>query len=137
GGRGGDRGDVARMSGRVVRRRTDVFVALAGLALFVPCAVIASDGTVGPVELAVFHAINGLPEALSPVMQWGQWLGVLAGGPMVAPGAALFRRWRLAISCLLVTAEKLVFERIVWQLVERSRPGTTLAAAVLRGGTPA
>lgn len=124
------------MSGRVVRRRTDVFVALAGLALFVPCAVIASDGTVGPVELAVFHAINGLPEALSPVMQWVQWLGVLAVGPIVALGAALFRRWRLAIACLLVTAEKLVFERIVWQLVERSRPGTTIVDAIVRGDTP-
>jgi len=124
------------MSGRVVRRRTDVLAALAGLALFVPCAVIASDGTVGPVELAVFHAINGLPEALSPVMQRVQWLGVLAVGPIVALGAALFRRWRLAIACLLVTVEKLVFERIVWQLVERSRPGKTIADAIVRGDTP-
>ena len=124
------------MSGKVVRRRTDVLVALAGLALFVPCALIASDGTVGPVELAVFHAINGLPEALSPVMQWVQWLGVLAVGPIVALGAALFRRWRLALACLLVTVEKLVFERIVWQLVERSRPGKTIADAIVRGDTP-
>ena len=124
------------MSGKVVRRRTDVLVALAGLVLFVPCAIVASDGTVGPAELAVFHAINGLPEALSPVMQWVQWLGVLAVGPIVALGAALFRRWRLAIACLLVTVEKLVFERIVWQLVERSRPGKTIADAIVRGDTP-
>jgi len=124
------------VSGKAVRRRTDVLVALAGLALFVPCALIASDGTVGPVELAVFHAINGLPEALSPVMQWVQWLGVLAVGPIAAVGAALFRRWRLALACLLVTLEKLVFERIVWQLVERSRPGKTIADAIVRGDTP-
>lgn len=124
------------MSGRVVRRKTDALVALAGLAVFVGCAVVASDGTVGPAELAAFHAINGLPEALSPVMQRVQWLGVLAVGPVVALGAALFRRWRLAIACLLVTVEKLVFERIVWQLVERSRPGTTVADAIVRGDTP-
>jgi undecaprenyl-diphosphatase len=124
------------MSGKVVRRRIDVLVALGGLLLFAPCALIASDGTVGPVELAVFHAINGLPDALSPVMQWVQWLGVLAVGPLVALGAALFRRWRLAIACLLVTLEKLVFERIVWQLVERSRPGKTIADAIVRGDTP-
>ena len=124
------------MSGKVVRRRTDALVALAGLALFVPCALIASDGRVGPAELPVFHAINGLPEALSPVMQWVQWLGVLAVGPIVALGAALSRRWRLAIACLLVTVEKLVFERIVWQLVERSRPGKTIADAIVRGDTP-
>jgi len=29
--------------------------------------------------------------------------------------------------------EKLVFERIVWQLVERSRPGKTIADAIVRG----
>ena len=124
------------MSGKVVRRRIDVLAALGGLLLFVPCAIVASDGTVGTVELAVFHAINGLPEALSPVMQWVQWLGVLAVGPIVALGAALSRRWRLAIACLLVTVEKLVFERIVWQLVERSRPGKTIADAIVRGDTP-
>jgi membrane-associated phospholipid phosphatase len=124
------------VSGRVVRRGIDVLVALAGLAVFGACAVVASDGTVGPAELAVFHAINGLPEGLSPVMQRVQWLGVLAVGPLVALGAALFRRWRLAIACLLVTVEKLVFERIVWQLVERSRPGKTIADAIVRGDTP-
>lgn len=125
------------MSGPVIRRRGDLAVAVAGLALFVPCAVIASDGTVGPVELAVFHAVNGLPDGWSPVMQGVQLLGVLAIGPIVALMAAAFRRWRLAIACLLVTVEKLVFERIVWQLVERSRPGTTIADAIVRGDTPA
>ncbi len=124
------------MSGNVVRRRADAFAALAGLAIFLPCAFVAEDGTVGPVELAVFHAINGLPDALSPVMQGVQWLGVLAVGPIAVLVAALFRRWRLAIACLLVTFEKLLFERIVWQLVERSRPGTTIGDAIVRGDTP-
>ncbi len=124
------------MSRKVVRRRTDVIAALAGLAVLLPCALIAADGTVGPVELVVFHAINGLPDSLSPVMQGVQWLGVLAVGPIVAVVAALFRRWRLAIACLLVTIEKLVFERIVWQIVERSRPGTTIGDAIVRGDTP-
>lgn len=121
---------------KAVRRRADGFATLVGLVLFVPCALVAADGTVGPVELAVFHAINGLPEALSPVMQGVQWLGVLAVGPIAAIVAALSRRWRLAIACLLVTFEKLLFERIVWQLVERSRPGTTVADAIVRGDTP-
>jgi len=124
------------MSGAVIRRRIDGFAALAGLVLFVVCAVVAADGTVDPVELAVFRAINELPEALSPFMQGVQFLGVLAVGPIVAAVAALFRRWRLAIACLLVTIEKLVAERIVWELVERSRPGTTIEEAVVRGDTP-
>ena len=121
---------------KAVRRLADAFAALMGLVIFLPCALVAADGTVGPVELAVFHAINGLPEALSPVMQGVQLLGVLAVGPIVAIVAALSQRWRLAIACLLVTFEKLLFERIVWQLVERSRPGTTVADAIVRGDTP-
>jgi undecaprenyl-diphosphatase len=124
------------MSRAAIRRRGDALAGLAGLVLFVPCAVVASDGTVGPVELAVFHAVNGLTEALSPAMQGVQWLGVLAVGPIVAAAAALTRRWRLALACLLVTVEKLVAERIIWQLVERSRPGTTISDAVVRGDTP-
>jgi len=124
------------LSRRVVRRRVDVVAALAGLVLVVPCALVASDGTVGPAELAVFRAVNGLPGSLSPVMQGAQWLGVLAVGPIVAVAAAALRRWRLAIACLLVTVEKLVIERIVWQLVERSRPGKTIADAIVRGDTP-
>jgi undecaprenyl-diphosphatase len=124
------------MNGAVIRRRSDAFAALAGLLLFVVCAVVAADGTVGPAELAVFRAINELPATLSPFMRGVQWLGVLAVGPIVAVVAALFRRWRLAIACLLVTVEKLVFERIVWQLVERSRPGKTIPDAIVRGDTP-
>jgi membrane-associated phospholipid phosphatase len=58
------------------------------------------------------------------------------GRAIVAAIAALFRRTRLAIACLLVTIEKLVAERIVWELVERSRPGTTIEDAMVRGDTP-
>lgn len=90
----------------------------------------------GPVELAVFRAVNELPEPLSPLMQGAQLLGVLAVGLVAAAVAAGLRRWRLAVACLVVTAEKLIAERIVWRLVERSRPGTTIADAIVRGDTP-
>jgi membrane-associated phospholipid phosphatase len=118
------------------RRRLDGFAILIGLAVFVACALVARDGTVGPTELAVFRAINELPEPLSPAMQGAQLLGVLAIGPVAAAVAAVLRRWRLAAACLLVTAEKLVAERIVWELVVRSRPGTTIPDAIVRGDTP-
>jgi membrane-associated phospholipid phosphatase len=118
------------------RRRLDAIVALAGLAVLAACALVARDGTVGPAELAVFRAVNELPEALSGPMQGAQLLGVLAVGPVTAAVAAVLRRWRLALACLLVTAEKLVAERIVWELVSRSRPGTTIPDAIVRGNTP-
>jgi undecaprenyl-diphosphatase len=118
------------------RRRLDAIVALVGLAVFTACAFVVRDGTVGAAELAVFRAVNELPEALSGPMQGAQFLGVLAVGPVAAGVAAVLRRWRLALACLLVTAEKLVAERIVWELVSRSRPGTTIRDAIVRGSTP-
>jgi undecaprenyl-diphosphatase len=120
---------------RAERRRVDGVAAAVGLVVFVPCALVARDGTVVGWELAVFHAINGLPDWLSPAMRGAQLLGVLAVGPVAAAIAALVRRWRLAIACLLVTAGKLAVERIVWEIVQRSRPGTTVADAIVRGDT--
>jgi undecaprenyl-diphosphatase len=122
----------------VFGRRTDDLVAVvAGLATLVACGIVASSGEVGSAELSVFHAVNGLPDALSPAMRACQLLGILAVGPLVAVVAALLRRWHLAAAALLVTAAKLVGERIVWQVVQRSRPGTTISDAIVRGDTPA
>jgi undecaprenyl-diphosphatase len=64
-----------------------------------------------------------------------QFLGVLAIGPIVALVALLCRRPRLAVAALSVTVLKLVAERIVWRVVERSRPGVTEPEAIVRGGT--
>jgi undecaprenyl-diphosphatase len=124
------------MPARARRRRVDAVVILAGLAILVPCGLVARHGTVGSIELAVFHAINRLPDELSPAMRVAQLLGVLVVGPAAAAIAALVRRWRLAIACLMVTAGKLLAERAVWALVQRSRPGTTIIDAIVRGDTP-
>ena len=118
------------------RRPLDAYAALGGLVLLSLCALVVRDGTVDPPELTVFHAINGLPEFLSGPMQAAQFLGVLAVGPIAAVVAAILRRWRLALAFLLVTAGKLAAERIVWELVARSRPGTTVSDAIVRGSTP-
>ena len=118
------------------RRGLDVAAALAGLAILVACAAVARSGIVGPPERRVFEAINGLPDALSPAMRAAQLLGILAVGPIVVVVALLLRRWRLAIAAALVTVGKLAAERVVWQVVQRDRPGTTIADAIVRGGTP-
>ena len=119
------------------RRLGDLVVASAGLVVVAVCGFVVRDGTVGSVELSVFHAINGLPDALTPVMDTAQLLGVLLIGPVVAAVALILRRWRLASAALLVTGGKLLAERTVWELVLRSRPGTTIADAIVRGSAPA
>jgi undecaprenyl-diphosphatase len=80
--------------------------------------------------------VNGLPDALTPPMRVVQFLGVLAVGPIVVVASLAFRRYRLAAAAALVTVGKLLAERTVWEVVSRSRPGTTMADAVVRGDTP-
>jgi undecaprenyl-diphosphatase len=121
--------------GAFTRRRLDVVVGLAGLAVLVVCAVIVRDGTVGSFERRVFEAINGLPDFLEPPMRLVQFLGVLVVGPIVAIVALVQHRWRLALAAVLVTVGKLAAERTVWHYVSRQRPGVTEPNAIVRGGT--
>jgi undecaprenyl-diphosphatase len=117
----------------VSRVRRDVVVLVASLAVFAVCAVVVADGRVGPVERALFHVVNGLPDWLYRPMLLFQYLGVLAMPLVVAVGALAFRRWRLAAALVLVVPLKLALERVVKMLVERERPGTTVPDAILRG----
>ena len=118
-----------------VRRQEDAIAAVVGLTILVVCILFAHNGTVGSVEARVFHAINGLPDALSPVMTKVQLLGIIAVGPLVAIIAAIFRRWRLALAAVIITAAKLLAERQVWKIVQRERPGITIPDAIVRGDT--
>ena len=130
--------ETSRKTSQKTRRRIgDLVAASAGLIVLIACGFVVRDGTVGSLELSVFHVINGLSDALTPVMNAAQLLGVLAVGPVVAAGALILRRWRLAIAALVVTAGKLLAERTVWELVQRSRPGTTIPDAVVRADAPA
>ena len=119
------------------RVRRDVVVIVASLAVFAVCAVVAAAGRVGPVERALFHAVNGLPDWLYQPMLVFQYLGVLAMPLVVAVGALALRRWRLAAALVLVVPLKLALERVVKLLVQRERPGTTVPDAILRGVHPA
>jgi undecaprenyl-diphosphatase len=109
----------------------DILIGVAGMGVLALCAIPARNGTVGS-----FEAINGLSGTLEPVMRWAQFLGVLAVGPIVAVIALILRRYRLAIAAVLVTVGKLAAERLVWQVVQRQRPGVTEPDAIVRGGTP-
>jgi membrane-associated phospholipid phosphatase len=117
----------------VSRIRRDLIVLAASLAVFAGCALLVADGRVGPIERAAFHAVNGLPDWLYSPMLLFQYLGVLAMPLVVAVGALVVRRWRLAAALVLVVPLKLALERAVKQLVQRERPGTTVPDAVLHG----
>lgn len=125
------------MSSEPFRRRgRDATAVGAGLAVLAACAAVARDGTVHAPERSLFEAVNGLPDTLEGPMHAAQFLGVLAVGPIVALTALALRRYRLAVAAMLVTVLKLGAERIVWQLVERERPGVTEPNAIVRAGSP-
>jgi membrane-associated phospholipid phosphatase len=123
-------------SGPLVRRRLDAAVAASGLVVFGLCALVADGHRVPGPEHAVFSWINGLPDGLTFAAHDLQFLGVLAVGPIVAVIALAARRPRLAAAALIVTALKLLAERLVWRVVMRDRPGVTEPGAVIRAGTP-
>jgi len=120
----------------LVRRRLDAGAAVAGLVVFGLCALVADSHRVPGPEHAVFSWINGLPNGLTFAAHNLQFLGVLAVGPIVAVIALAARRPRLAAAALIVTALKLLTERLVWRVVQRERPGVTEPGAVIRAGTP-
>jgi undecaprenyl-diphosphatase len=119
-----------------IRRTIDGWGAVIGLVMLTLCGTVAHAGTVPGAERSVFRAINGLPKALEPIANAAQFLGVLAIGPLVAVVALALRRYRLALAAVMITVAKLAAERIVWEIVERERPGVTEPEVIIRGSTP-
>jgi undecaprenyl-diphosphatase len=99
----------------------------------------ARKPSIGPREARVFHAINGLPDGLLPLLWLPMQLGNLVVGTLAGLAVAIIDRNRgVAVSVILAMALKLVAERIVRRemapyLAVRQRPGTSEVGAVLRG----
>jgi undecaprenyl-diphosphatase len=127
-------GAVANTPTRWVRRRVDAVSIAVGLLTVAIGMVIVRDGDVPGIEESIFDAVNGLPDALYPVMWPLQQLGVLVVGPIVAVVALAAKRYRLAVGALLATAGKLSLERVVKALVSRERPATSVGEGVERRG---
>lgn len=116
--------------------------ALAGVGAVVLAGSIAAarHPTIHPLEARVFHAVNGLPAWLYPVLWLPMQLGNLVVGTVAGLGVALWDRdGPLAIAVVAAMLLKLVTERGVRKrmagyLAVRQRPGTSQTNAILRGG---
>jgi undecaprenyl-diphosphatase len=103
----------------------------------------ASLDHIAPAEMAVFRAINGLPNFLYRPLWLPMQLGNLVVGLLVGLGAAvLMRDLAVGIAVVVATVAKLVVERVVRGRMTtlrdiRQRPGTSEPGAVLRGDVPA
>ena len=105
-----------------------------GLFVLIMCGLIAKDGTVGPVERDAFHAINGLPGWLYQPLWIFQQLGnLVVAFLLVVLAAVVLRRPKLAVAAVVAVGAKLQLEDVVKSVVQRSRPGTSVGDAILRG----
>jgi membrane-associated phospholipid phosphatase len=109
------------------RPRTQAIALLAACLVLLGAGAVADTGRVPGWEQAVFHAINGLPDALRIPMWLFQLLGLLFVPAIAAVGAFAFRRIWLGITLLALIPLKLAVEHLVIKrLVERSRPATSI-----------
>jgi undecaprenyl-diphosphatase len=123
---------------RVKALRSDVragaTIAVSGLAVLAGAGLIASNGRVGAVERWVFHAVNGLPEWLYRPLWIFQQLGNIVVALLIGLFlAVVLRRPKLAAATVLAVGAKLWLEQAVKSVVERTRPGTSVGDAILRG----
>jgi len=117
-----------------------LIVAATGLIVLGVSIAHARHPAISAAEAGVFHAVNGLPDAL----YWPLWLPMQLGNLAVGTAAGLIvalvdRDLTVAVGVILAMALKLVTERVVRRemadyLAVRQRPGISQVGAVLRGG---
>jgi membrane-associated phospholipid phosphatase len=125
----------ARPRERYVRRPVDAATAATALVILVLAMLAVRNGSVSDLERSAFRTVNDLPAALYPVLWPFQQLGAVLVGPILAVVAFAFRRVRLGIALLLATLAKLGLERVVKEMVSRSRPGTSIGRDIHARGT--
>jgi len=107
--------------------RTQTVALLAAIAVLTGTGAIAATGSVPGWEQAIFHAVNGLPDALRVPMWTFQLLGLLLVPALVGIVAAATRRWWLAACLFALIPVKLAAEHlVVKQLVHRERPASSI-----------
>jgi len=107
---------------------------LIGLALFLVAAIPASSGKVSAPEESVFRWFNNLPEFLyRPMWVFQQGGNLILAFAVVILIAIVLRRPKLAVAAVGALGLKLFIERVVKEVIQRSRPGTSIGNIIMRG----
>src|ERR687891_1020922 len=119
------------------RWRIDGALFAVGVVVLAWSMLVARDDQVPGWEETVFRWVNGLPDALYPIvwplMQYGTFITI----PIVCILGLLVKRWRFAIVSLVVGVGIYYLAKAVKLVVERGRPGAELAGDFdLRGVGP-
>lgn len=114
-------------------------LAAVGAAVLAGSIVGARQPTIAPAEVRIFHAVNGLPDWLYPLLWPPMQLGNLVVGTIAGLAVSVWDRDGpmaaavIGAMLLKLLAERLVRKRMGDALAVRQRPGTSQVDAILRG----
>jgi undecaprenyl-diphosphatase len=114
-------------------RRSDVVGAAVGGLTFGVCAALAAGGGVSAFERRLFHAVNGLPSWLYPMLWPVMQLGALGAVFVLAVVALVCGRRRLAVELAIAGIGAYWLATVFKHLVDRGRPSAFLVDVVTRG----
>ena len=113
------------------RRRLDLVLMAAGAVVLVTSTLLAKRRVYGW-EVAVFQAINGLPDGLRPYLWVLNQYGTAVTIPVVTAVALLFRKWLLALSLAISGVAVYVLAKVIKEYVGRGRPSAFVEGVVER-----
>ena len=97
------------------------------------CCLAIDGDDVSALEEGLFRAANDVPSALYPVLWPLMQFGTFVSIPVVVVGAAVARRFRLAVEAGSAGLAAYLLAKVVKDLFPRDRPGAFLEGVNLRG----
>jgi membrane-associated phospholipid phosphatase len=114
------------------RRRLDLVLMAVGAAVLVTTTLLAKRRVYGWWEVAVFQAINGLPDSIRPYLWVLNQHGTAVTIPVAAAVALVFRAWLLALSLAISGVAVCLLAKVIKEYVSRGRPSVFLQGVVER-----
>jgi membrane-associated phospholipid phosphatase len=113
------------------RRKLDLVLMATGAAMLITSTLLAKRRVYGW-EVAVFQAINGLPDGLRPYLWVLNQYGTAVTIPLATAVALLFRKWLLALSLAISGVAVYLLARVIKEYVNRGRPSAFAEGVVER-----
>jgi membrane-associated phospholipid phosphatase len=124
-------GDPQFRAAGVRGRRLDVVLMLVSALVLIGSALLAARG-VYAWEVAIFQAVNGLPNSIRPFLWVLNQYGTALTIPVATAIALAFRRWTLAVSLAVSGVAVYVLAKVIKEYVGRGRPSALLENVVAR-----
>jgi membrane-associated phospholipid phosphatase len=113
------------------RRRLDLVLMATGAAVLIMSTLVAKRRVYGW-EVALFQAINGLPDSIRPYLWVLNQYGTAVTVPVATFVALVFRKWHMALALAISGGAVYVLARVIKEYVARGRPSAFVGGVVER-----